>query len=129
MLSGRLECDIELCETALYEEDKRLQQPDETNNNESVISEFQTFLDKNGIAPADVSSEVLANGVRTQRFSVVTKGESMSIDAIKQEIAGFAASYSPKAAKIIRKALDPVVYEVSYRTYTMVNSTIYHYVR
>tara|TARA_Y100000992_G_scaffold6306_1_gene4019 strand:+ start:9874 stop:11010 length:1137 start_codon:yes stop_codon:yes gene_type:complete len=117
VLSGRLECDIELCETALYEaRQKAKEQPDDNaNNNESVISEFQTFLDKNGIAPADVSSVKFWQTVSGhQRFSVVTKGESMSVDAIKQEIEGFAASYSPKAAKIkYEKHSDPVVYEVS----------------
>tara|TARA_B100002019_G_scaffold268747_1_gene260969 strand:- start:5726 stop:6862 length:1137 start_codon:yes stop_codon:yes gene_type:complete len=117
VLSGRLECDIELCETALYEaRQKAKEQPDDNaNNNESVISEFQTFLDKNGIAPADVSSVKFWQTVSGhQRFSVVTKGESMSLDAMKQEIEEFAASYSPKVANIeYEKHSDPVVYEVS----------------
>ena len=62
VLSGRLECDIELCETALYEaRQKAKEQPDDNaNNNESVISEFQTFLDKNGIAPTDRDWETSA---------------------------------------------------------------------
>ena len=80
VLSGRLECDVELCETALYESRKKAkEQPDDNaNNNESVISEFQTFLDKNGIAPGDVSSVKFWQTVSGhQRFSVVTKGESM----------------------------------------------------
>ena len=79
VLSGRLECDIELCETALYESrQKAKEQPDDNaNNNESVITEFQTFLDKNGIAPGDVSSVKFWQTVSgQQRFSVVTKGES-----------------------------------------------------
>ena len=118
MLSGRLD-DIELCETALYEvRQKAKEQPDDNaNNNESVISEFQTFLDKNGIAPSDVSSVKFWQRCQDNKDSlVVTKGESMSIDAIKQEIAGFAASYSPKAAKIkYEKHSDPVVYEAFYR--------------
>jgi len=117
VLSGRLECDVELCETALYESRKKAkEQPDDNaNSNESVISEFQTFLDKNGIAPGDVSSVKFWQTVSGhQRFSVVTKGESMSMDAIKQEIEEFAAEYSPETAKVkYEKYSDPVVYEVS----------------
>jgi len=116
-LSGRLECSVELCETALYEARKKAkgQPEDNANSNDSVITEFQTFLDKNGIAPADVSSVKFWQTVSgQQRFSVVTKGESMSVEAIKQEIEEFAASYSPKAAKVEYKQFsDPVVYEVS----------------
>ena len=57
VLSERLDCPIEDCETALYEA-RKLARGQETNdnNNESVINEFQTFLDKNGISPSDVSS-------------------------------------------------------------------------
>ena len=58
VLSGRLECDVELCETALYEMRKKAkEQPDDNaNNNDSVINEFQECLDKNGINPTDHSS-------------------------------------------------------------------------
>ena len=82
-LSERLNS-IEDCETALY---SKLVEENNTNDNESVISEFEQFLDKNGISQSDVASVKFWQTVSgQQRFSVVTKGESMSVEAIKQEI-------------------------------------------
>jgi len=116
VLSERLDCPIEDCETALYEA-RKLARGEESNDNEneSVINEFQTFLDKNGISPSDVSSVKFWQTVSgQQRFSVVTKGESMSVEAIKDEIERFAAAYSPKVSTIQRKpVIDPVAYEIS----------------
>jgi hypothetical protein len=117
ILSERLNCPLEDCETALYEARKlaREEQVDNTNSNESVITEFEQFLDKNGINPSDVSSVKFWQTVSgQQRFSVVTKGESMSVESIKEEIERFAANYSPRVYKIQRNPIiEPVAYEIS----------------
>ena len=79
VLSERLNCPIEDCETALYEA-RKLAREENTNDNDSVISEFEQFLDKNGISQSDVASVKFWQTVSgQQRFSVVTKGESMSV--------------------------------------------------
>ena len=118
VLSERLNCPIEDCETALYEARKLARTTEDTDNNndnDSVISEFEQFLDKNGISQSDVSSVKFWQTVSgQQRFSVVTKGESMSVESIKQEIEQFAASYSPSVPKKPRNPIiDPVAYEIS----------------
>ena len=121
VLSERLNCPIEDCETALYEARKLAREPedtDNTNDNESVISEFEQFLDKNGISQSDVASVKFWQTVSgQQRFSVVTKGESMSVEAIKQEIEEFAAVYSPKVEQKDHlkgwSTLNPIAYEIS----------------
>ena len=118
VLSERLNCPIEDCETALYEARKLARTTEDTDNNndnDSVISEFEQFLDKNGISQSDVSSVKFWQTVSgQQRFSVVTKGESMSVESIKQEIEQFAATYSPSAPRKPRKPIiDPVAYEIS----------------
>ena len=115
VLSERLNCPIEDCETALYEARKLAREENNTNDNDSVISEFEQFLDKNGISQSDVASVKFWQTVSgQQRFSVVTKGESMSVESIKQEIEQFAASYSPKVVSTQRKPIvDPVAYEIS----------------
>lgn len=115
VLSERLNCPIEDCETALYEARKLARNEENTNDNESVISEFEEFLDKNGISQSDVASVKFWQTVSgQQRFSVVTKGDSMSVESIKQEIERFAANYSPRVAEIQRKpVIDPVAYEIS----------------
>jgi len=121
VLSERLNCPIEDCETALYEARKLAREPedtDNTNDNESVISEFEQFLDKNGISQSDVASVKFWQTVSgQQRFSVVTKGESMSVEAIKQEIEEFAAVYSPKVEQKDHlkgwSSLNPIAYEIS----------------
>lgn len=121
VLSERLNCPIEDCETALYEARKLAREPEDTgntNDNESVISEFEQFLDKNGISQSDVASVKFWQTVSgQQRFSVVTKGESMSVEAIKQEIEEFAAVYSPKVEQKDHlkgwSTLNPIAYEIS----------------
>lgn len=117
VLSERLNCPLEDCETALYEARKlaRNEQVDNTNDSESVITEFEQFLDKNGISPSDVASVKFWQTVSgNQRFSVVTKGESMSVEALKDEIERFAANYSPRVHKIQRNPIvAPVAYEIS----------------
>jgi|TARA_R110000823_G_scaffold28523_2_gene83141 hypothetical protein len=117
VLSGRLECDVELCETALYESRKQAkEQPDDNaNNNESVINEFQTFLDTNGISPEDVTSVKFWQTMSgKQRFSVVTKNESKSMEDFKKEIEEFATKFSPYTEKYTYEIpRDPVAYEIS----------------
>ena len=118
VLSERLNCPIEDCETALYEARKLARKENNANNNESVISEFEQFLDKNGISQSDVASVKFWQTVSgQQRFSVVTKGESMSVEAIKEEIEEFAATYSPRAEQKDHlkgwSTLNPIAYEIS----------------
>ena len=113
-LSEKLNCSVETCRHALKE--ARIEARDgNTNENESVITEFQTFLDKNEIAPDDVKSVKFWQTMSgQQRFSVVTKGDEKSKHELKKEIEDFAAQYSPKVTKIKRKELkDPSVYEIS----------------
>ncbi len=118
VLSERLNCPIEDCETALYEARKLARKENNANDNESVISEFEQFLDKNGISESDVASVKFWQTVSgQQRFSVVTKGESMSVEAIKEEIEKFAAVYSPKVEQKDHlkgwSTLNPIAYEIS----------------
>ena len=118
VLSERLNCPIEDCETALYEARKLARKENNVNDNESVISEFEQFLDKNGISESDVASVKFWQTVSgQQRFSVVTKGESMSVEAIKEEIEKFAAVYSPKVEQKDHlkgwSTLNPIAYEIS----------------
>ena len=118
VLSERLNCPIEDCETALYEARKLAREENNDNDNTSVISEFEQFLDKNGISQSDVASVKFWQTVSgQQRFSVVTKGESMSVEAIKQEIEEFAAAHSPTVEKLDHlkpwSTLNPIAYEIS----------------
>ena len=113
-LSEKLNCSVETCRHALKE--ARIEARDNnTNENESVITEFQTFLDKNEIAPEDVKSVKFWQTMSgDQRFSVVTKGDEKTKHELKKEIEDFAAQYSPKVSKIKTKKLtDPCVYEIS----------------
>ena len=115
-LSEKLNCSVETCRNALRE--ARIEAKEEfnvENGNESVITEFQTFLDKNEISPDDVKSVKFWQTMSgQQRFSVVTKGDEKSKHELKKEIEDFAAQYSPKVTKIKRKDLkDPCVYEIS----------------
>jgi len=113
-LSEKLNCSVETCRHALKE--ARIEARDgNANENESVITEFQTFLDKNEIAPEDVKSVKFWQTMSgDQRFSVVTKGDEKSKHELKKEIEDFAAQYSPKVSKIKSEKLsDPCVYEIS----------------
>ena len=116
-LSERLNCSVETCKHALKEARVEAKESgfELENDNESVITEFETFLDKNGISPTDVKSVKFWQTMSgQQRFSVVTKGDEANADAFKKEIEEFAAIYSPKISKIKREKLkDPIVYEVS----------------
>lgn len=113
VLAERLDVPIEECETALYEA-RKLARANSTEN-ESVISEFQEYLDKNGISTDDVSSVKFWQTVSgKQRFSVVTKSEAVNVQDVKEEIERFAVRYSPKVPKGDYKSLTtPVAYEIS----------------
>ena len=118
VLSERLNCALEDCETALYEARKLARNEENTSDSDNVISEFEQFLDKNGISQSDVSSVKFWQTVSgQQRFSVVTKGESMSVETIKDEIENFAAVYSPVVEKKDHmkpwSSLNPIAYEIS----------------
>ena len=115
VLSERLEAPIEDCETALYEARALAREEVNENVNDSVISEFQQYLDKNDIKPSDVASVKFWQTVSgNQRFSVVTKSETLSVPAVKQEIEKFAATYSPTVKPIeYKRKLHPVAYEIS----------------
>lgn len=84
-LSEKLNCSVETCRHALKE--ARIEARDgNTNENESVITEFQTFLDKNEIAPEDVKSVKFWQTMSgDQRFSVVTKGDEKSKHELKKK--------------------------------------------
>ena len=114
-LSEKLNCSVETCRHALREARIEAKNNSVTNENESVITEFQTFLDKNEIAPDDVKSVKFWQTMSgDQRFSVVTKGDEKSKHELKKEIEDFAAQYSPQVTKIKTKELkDPCVYEIS----------------
>ena len=115
VLSERLEAPIEDCETALYEARALAREEINENDNDSVISEFQQYLDKNDIKSSDVASVKFWQTVSgKQRFSVVTKSETMSVPAVKQEIEKFAATYSPTVEVIeYTPKLHPIAYEIS----------------
>ncbi len=117
-LSERLDCSVEMCKAAL--EEVKLETKgsdfDIDNGNESIITEFQTFLDNNGITPTDVSSVKFWQTMSgQQRFSVVTKNEGRNVSEIKKEIEDFAIVYSPNVPQISRSNnfSNPVVYEIS----------------
>ena len=117
-LSERLDCSVEMCKAAL--EEVRLETKgsdfDVDNGNESIITEFQTFLDNNGITPNDVSSVKFWQTMSgQQRFSVVTKNEGRNVSELKKEIQDFAALYSPNVSQVSRSndLSDPIVYEIS----------------
>ena len=120
-LSEKLNCSVETCRNALKEAriEAKGNDFDIDNNNESVITEFQSFLDTNKIAPEDVKSVKFWQTMSgDQRFSVVTKGDEKSKHELKKEIEDFAAQYSPKVGKIkyFNKSThekDPCVYEIS----------------
>jgi hypothetical protein len=113
VLAERLDAPLEDCETALYE--ARALARENSNENASVITEFQEYLDKNGIKTSDVASVKFWQTVSgKQRFSVVTKSESVSVQDIKEEIELFASKYSPKVPLIKHTPkLKPIAYEIS----------------
>lgn len=86
---------IDIAVEALVEA-KRQVKFENSNNNESKITEFEDYLDKNKIDSSEVKSVKFWQTTKgEQRFSVVTAGGA-NIEEIKKEIEEFAASYSPE---------------------------------
>ena len=124
-LSEKLNCSVETCRHALKEARIEAKNGDFNvsnltsiyNDNDNVITEFQTFLNKNEIAPEDVKSVKFWQTMSgEQRFSIVTKKDEKSKHELKKEIEDFAAQYSPKVNKIQYSkdyTNDPCVYEIS----------------
>jgi hypothetical protein len=95
----------------------RLGLADNSNDNDSVITEFESYLLENGINRDDVSSVKFWQTMGgEQRFSVVTKGDKISMAEIKIEIEEFAAIFSPtvyKQSAPFQGGDDGVAYEIS----------------
>jgi hypothetical protein len=94
----------------------RLGLADNSNDNESVITEFESYLLENGINRDDVASvKFWQTMTGEQRFSVVTKNDRISIEEIKKEIEEFAAIFSPTVYKQSPpfQETEGVAYEIS----------------
>lgn len=83
-------------------EAKKVVKVELTNESDNIITEFEQYLDKNGIDHSMVNSvKYWQNMKGEQRFSVVTKNERTAAE-IQKEIEDFAATYSPKTRKIVK---------------------------
>jgi hypothetical protein len=72
------------------------------NDSDNVITEFEQYLEKNGIDHSMVNSvKYWQNMKGEQRFSVVTKSERTA-EEIQKDIEEFAASYSPRTRVITK---------------------------
>ena len=94
----------------------RLGLADNSNDNESVITEFESYLLENGIDRDNVASvKFWQTMTGEQRFSVVTKNDRISIEEIKKEIEEFAAIFSPTVYKQSPpfQETEGVAYEIS----------------
>ena len=94
----------------------RLGLTDNSNDNDSTITEFESYLIENGINRDDVASvKFWQTMTGEQRFSVVTKNDKISIEEIKKEIEEFAAIFSPTVYKQSPpfQETDGVAYEIS----------------
>ena len=95
----------------------RLGLADNSNDNDSVITEFESYLLENGINREDVASVKFWQTMGgEQRFSVVTKNDRISMAEIKIEIEEFAAIFSPtvyKQSAPFQGGDDGVAYEIS----------------
>ena len=95
----------------------RLGLTDNSNDNDSVITEFESYLADNGINREDVASVKFWQTMGgEQRFSVVTKNDRISMAEIKIEIEEFAAIFSPtvyKQSAPFQDGDDGVAYEIS----------------
>jgi hypothetical protein len=88
----------------------------DNENSNSIITEFESYLNENKILKEDVVSvKFWQNQKGEKRFSVVTKYSSPSIEEIKKEIELFTASYSPTIYKqtFIKPDNTSVAYEIS----------------
>lgn len=119
-LSERLDCDYDLCSTALVDvraeaRENTVNEFEVSNDTSNVITEFERFLKGNAIASDDVASvKFWQTQAGANRFSVVTKSGGPVLNDIKTEIEEFVKVYSPKVKQLTRSSLsNPVTYEVS----------------
>jgi hypothetical protein len=121
-VSTTFDVEEEIALEAIREAKKLLKQArlgltDNSNDNDSVITEFESYLIENGINRDDVSSVKFWQTMGgEQRFSVVTKGDKISMAEIKIEIEEFAAIFSPtvyKQSAPFQDGDDGVAYEIS----------------
>ena len=121
-VSTTFDVEEEIALEAIREAKKLLKQArlglaDNSNDNDSVITEFESYLLENGINRDDVSSVKFWQTMGgEQRFSVVTKGDKISMAEIKIEIEEFAAIFSPtvyKQSAPFQGGDDGVAYEIS----------------
>ena len=121
-VSTTFDVEKEIALEAIREAKKLLKQArlglaDNSNDNDSVITEFESYLLENGINRDDVSSVKFWQTMGgEQRFSVVTKGDKISMAEIKIEIEEFAAIFSPtvyKQSAPFQGGDDGVAYEIS----------------
>jgi hypothetical protein len=120
-VSNTFDVDKQIALEAIREAKKLLKEArlglaDNSNENDSIITEFESYLIENGINRDNVASVKFWQTMKgEQRFSVVTKSDKASIEEIKQEIEEFATSFSPSVVKRSApfQGLDPVAYEIS----------------
>ena len=120
-VSSKFEVEEKIALEAIREAKKLLKQArlglaDNSNENDSVISEFESYLIENGIDRDNVASvKFWQTMTGEQRFSVVTKNDRISIEEIKKEIEEFAAIFSPTVYKQSPpfQETEGVAYEIS----------------
>jgi len=121
-VSSKFEVDEDIAIEAIREAKKLLKQArlgltDNSNDNDSVITEFESYLIENGINRDDVSSVKFWQTMKgEQRFSVVTKSDKISVEELKKEIEEFTALYSPtvyKQSAPFQGGDEGVAYEIS----------------
>jgi hypothetical protein len=121
-VSTTFDVEEEIALEAIREAKKLLKQArlgltDNSNDNDSVITEFESYLLENGINREDVASVKFWQTMGgEQRFSVVTKNDRISMAEIKIEIEEFAAIFSPtvyKQSAPFQDGDDGVAYEIS----------------
>jgi len=120
-VSSKFEVEEKIALEAIREAKKLLKQArlglaDNSNDNESVITEFESYLLENGIDRDNVASvKFWQTMTGEQRFSVVTKNDRISIEEIKKEIEEFAAIFSPTVYKQSPpfQETEGVAYEIS----------------
>ena len=120
-VSSKFDVEEEIALEAIREAKKLLKQArlglaDNSNDNDSVITEFESYLLENGIDRDNVASvKFWQTMTGEQRFSVVTKNDRISIEEIKIEIEEFASIFSPTVFKQSPpfQEKDGVAYEIS----------------
>lgn len=120
-VSSKFDVEKEIALEAIREAKKLLKQArlglaDNSNDNDSIITEFESYLIENGIDRDNVASVKFWQTMKgEQRFSVVTKNDRVSIEEIKKEIEEFASIFSPTVYKQTApfQETDGVAYEIS----------------